>query len=149
LLIYTLLDLQRRGWSVKRLVDALEQAVIDFLAERNVAADRRPGAPGVYVAGRKIAALGLRVRRGCSYHGLALNVAMDLTPFRRINPCGYPGLEVTQTADCGVPGDVGEVAGAFVPVLVRTLGDTPMELSTRHAISSGAAPWTQIPANPN
>lgn len=92
---YVLLDLRRRGWGVKQLVAALEQSVIDLLSTYGVDAERRPGAPGVYVDGRKIAQLGLRVRRGCSYHGLSVNASMDLEPFRRIKPCGYAGLETT------------------------------------------------------
>jgi lipoyl(octanoyl) transferase len=99
---YALLDLRRRGLTVKRLVWLLEQAVIDLLAAQGVAGARRAGAPGVYVAGAKVAALGLRVRGGCTYHGLALNVNMDLAPFRDINPCGYEGLAVTQLVDLGV-----------------------------------------------
>lgn len=102
--IYLLLDLRRMGYGVKELVRRMEQAVIDLLAEHGVAAARRAGAPGVYVGGAKIAALGLRVRAGCCYHGLAFNVDMELEPFRRINPCGYPGLAVTQCRDLGIPG---------------------------------------------
>jgi lipoyl(octanoyl) transferase len=93
--LYTLLDLKRADIGVKTLVSTLEQAVIDLLAPLGIAGERRAGAPGVYVAGAKIAALGLRVRRACCYHGLSLNVAMDLAPFERINPCGYAGLAVT------------------------------------------------------
>lgn len=93
--LYTLLDLARLQTGVKSLVHALEQAAIDFLLEQGIVGERRAGAPGVYVAGEKIAALGLRVRHGCSYHGLAFNYAMDLTPFANIAPCGYPGLPVT------------------------------------------------------
>ena len=93
--LYTLLDLKRADIGIKALVTTLEQAVIDLLAPLGLAGERRAGAPGVYVAGAKIAALGLRVRRACSYHGLSLNVAMDLRPFERINPCGYAGLAVT------------------------------------------------------
>jgi lipoyl(octanoyl) transferase len=99
IIVYVLYDLRRGGVGVKRLVSLLEQAVIDLLAARGIAAAARPDAPGVYVDGAKIAALGLRIRHGCSYHGLALNVDMDLTPFRRINPCGFPDLAVTQLAD--------------------------------------------------
>jgi lipoyl(octanoyl) transferase len=99
---YVLLDIRRRGLAVKRLVWLLEQAVIDLLARHGVAGARRAGAPGVYVDGAKVAALGLRVRGGCTYHGLALNVDMDLAPFRDINPCGYEGLAVTRLADLGV-----------------------------------------------
>ena len=92
---YVLMDLRRRGWGVKRLVTALEQTVINLLAARAIPAVRRPGAPGVYVQDRKIAQLGLRVRRGASYHGLSFNVDMDHAPFQRIKPCGYAGLETT------------------------------------------------------
>jgi lipoyl(octanoyl) transferase len=98
LVAYVLMDLRRRGWGVKRLVTALEQSVIDVLAARGIVASRRPGAPGVYVQERKIAQLGLRVRRGASYHGLSFNVDMDHQPFRRIKPCGYAGLETTDLA---------------------------------------------------
>jgi lipoyl(octanoyl) transferase len=97
--IYLLLDLKRRSLGARALVSAIEQAVIAYLEELGMAAEVRPKAPGVYVEGAKIAALGLRVRRGCSYHGLAFNVDMDLAPFGRINPCGYAGLKVTQLAD--------------------------------------------------
>ena len=96
---YTLFDLARRGIKVKHFVCLLEQAVIDLVGPR---AERRPGAPGVYVEGAKIAALGIRVVRGRAYHGLALNVDMDLAPFAAIDPCGYPGLRVTQTRDLGI-----------------------------------------------
>lgn len=98
LVVYPLLDLKRRGLGIRHFVHLLEGVVIDQLAGYGIAAGRRPGAPGVYVAEAKIAALGLRVRRGCSYHGVSLNVDMDLSPFARINPCGYPGLPVTQLA---------------------------------------------------
>jgi lipoyl(octanoyl) transferase len=104
LVVYTLLDLQRRRLGVKLLVDVLEQVVIDVLGEYNIRAERKIGAPGVYVDGAKIAALGLRVRRGCSYHGLSLNLDMDLSPFQRINPCGYAGLAATSLKD--LTGDV-------------------------------------------
>jgi len=96
--LYTLIDLARRGMKVKPFVRLLEQAVIDLLGSK---AMRRPGAPGVYVDGAKVAALGIRVTRGRAYHGLALNVDMDLAPFSAIDPCGYPGLAVTQTRDLG------------------------------------------------
>ena len=99
---YVLLDLTRRRLKVRELVTALEQAVIDVLGTYNVTAERKAGAPGVYVSGAKIAALGLRVRRGCCYHGLALNIDMDLTPFHAIDPCGYPGLAVTDCRTLGI-----------------------------------------------
>lgn len=100
--VYLLLDLQRRHLKVRELVQRIEQAVIDLLAEQGVAAERRNGAPGVYVGDAKVAALGLRVRNGCCYHGVSLNVDMDLSPFAAINPCGYEGLAVTQLRDLGV-----------------------------------------------
>lgn len=100
--VYLLLDLQRRHLKVRELVQRIEQAVIDLLAEHGVVATRREGAPGVYVDDAKVAALGLRVRNGCCYHGVSLNVDMDLTPFAAINPCGYEGLAVTQLRDLGV-----------------------------------------------
>lgn len=96
--VYLLVDLRRRSLGVRALVDLIEDALVSLLAEYGIPAAADPGAPGVYVDGRKIASLGLRVRRGCSYHGLALNVDMDLEPFSRINPCGYQGLEVTTMA---------------------------------------------------
>ncbi|MCU0896894.1 MAG: lipoyl(octanoyl) transferase LipB [Burkholderiales bacterium] len=109
--IYTLVDLPRRRLQVRSLVSLLEQAVIDYLAGHGVAAARRVGAPGVYVDGAKIAALGLRIRRGCAYHGLALNVDMDLAPFTAIDPCGYPGLAVTQARDLGIADDAATAGG--------------------------------------
>jgi lipoyl(octanoyl) transferase len=101
--IYLLLDLSRLKIKVRELVSAIEQGVIDLLAEYGVTAGRRDGAPGVYVGEAKVAALGLRIRNGCSYHGVALNVDMDLSPFAAINPCGYAGLEVIQTRDLDIP----------------------------------------------
>jgi len=103
-IVYALVDLARRGLTVRAMVTKIEQAVIDTLAAHEVRAERRSSAPGVYVSGAKVAALGLRVRRGCCYHGVALNVDMDLAPFFAIDPCGYPGLEVTQTSALGVAG---------------------------------------------
>lgn len=102
LVIYALIDLRRRNRGVKWLVQLLEQSVIDLLAGYDISAGRRAGAPGVYVRDEKVAALGLRVRRGASYHGLSLNIDMDLTPFSHIHPCGYEGLKVTQLKNLGV-----------------------------------------------
>ena len=96
LVAYLLLDLKRRNLKVRELVTRIEQAVIDLLADYGVAAERLPGAPGVYVRGAKIAALGLRIKNGCSFHGLSLNVDMDLSPYAAINPCGHQGMPVTQ-----------------------------------------------------
>lgn len=118
---YILVDLKRRGYGVKELVRRLEQAVIDVLAAHAVRAERLPGAPGVYVGGAKIAALGLRIKGGCSYHGLSLNVAMDLSPFAAINPCGYAGLAVTQTRDQGIDRSPEALAELLAGQLLSTL----------------------------
>lgn len=122
LVVYLLLDLARNGLTVKRYVYLLEEALLRLCRELGVDAQRRAGAPGVYVTGKKIAALGIRVRRGCGYHGLALNVDMDLRPFQRINPCGYPGLQVTQLADHGCGLGVTAVFYRLLPHLEQQLG---------------------------
>ena len=114
---YVLVDLRRRGYGIRELVTRMEQAVIDLLAQQGVVASRLAGAPGVYVDQAKIAALGLRVKHGCTYHGLALNVDMDLRPFAAINPCGYAGMRVTQCRDLGVR----ESAQALEQILARCL----------------------------
>ncbi len=121
LVAYILVDLKRRGYGVKELVRRLEQAVIDLLAALGVDAERLAGAPGVYVGGAKIAALGLRIKGGCSYHGLSLNVAMDLTPFKAINPCGHAGLAVTQTHAQGIALTLDEIGAALARELVALL----------------------------
>lgn len=122
LVVYPLVDLRRLGIGVRDLVQRLEQAVIDTLAQWSIHAVRREGAPGIYVDGQKIMALGLRVRRGCSFHGLAFNVAMDLAPYQRINPCGYSGLQITQVSTLGGPAELATVAAALLPHLARQLG---------------------------
>ncbi len=122
LVVYCLLDVRRLGLSVRTLVTALEWAVIELLAAHGVTARSRPHAPGVYVGDAKIASLGLRIRQGRSYHGLSLNVDLDLEPFTRINPCGYPGLRVTQLRDLGVELTPAAVAGKLLPLLGRHLG---------------------------
>lgn len=131
--IYLLLDLNRRSLSVRGLVTLMEQAIIDLLAEYGIAALRLPGAPGVYVRQdadteypAKIAALGLRIRHGCSYHGLSLNVDMELAPFSAINPCGYAGMPVTQLRDLGVARTPAQAADALTRHLIHLL-DTPLE----------------------
>ncbi|MFO8156515.1 MAG: lipoyl(octanoyl) transferase LipB [Pseudomonadota bacterium] len=132
--LYTLVDLRRRGLGVRALVDALEEAVRDLLAAHGLAGTTRRDAPGVYVGDAKIAALGLRIRHGRAYHGLALNVAMDLAPFDRINPCGYRDLAVTDLARLGGPAETGavgdELARAFAarlgaPLLTTEPGESP------------------------
>ncbi|HLD13996.1 MAG TPA: lipoyl(octanoyl) transferase LipB, partial [Burkholderiales bacterium] len=122
LVVYLLLDLARLGLGPKKLVWELEQTVIDLLADDGVAAQRRAGAPGVYVENKKIAALGLRVRRMCSYHGLALNVNMDLAPFTHIDSCGMPGLGVTQLAELGAASDMESTRHRLLERLRKRLG---------------------------
>jgi len=136
LVAYVLLDLRRRHLGVRRLVSALEDAVLKLLASYGIPGKTRPRAPGVYVAERKIAALGLRVCQRGSFHGLSLNVAMDLEPFKRINPCGHPGLEVTQLADFGISDDVNRVADLLLPHLLDTLTG---EYASPSAASPGRA----------
>lgn len=121
LIAYLLLDMRRSGLGVRRLVRLLEESVVALLAQRGIEPAVRADAPGVYVAGAKIASLGLRVRRGCTYHGLALNVAMDLQPFRCIDPCGYPGLRVTQLSDWIPDVSLETVQDWLVGELVRRL----------------------------
>ena len=118
---YVLFDLKRKGIGVKDLVKRIEQSIIDVLQSYGIAAERKLGAPGVYVKGAKIAALGLRVKNGCSYHGLALNVAMDLTPYGAINPCGYAGMEVTDLATLGVRVSINDVMTTLSQHLVTQL----------------------------
>ncbi|HLX80412.1 MAG TPA: lipoyl(octanoyl) transferase LipB [Burkholderiales bacterium] len=123
--LYTLVDLARRGIKVKQFVAMLEQSVIDLLcsrAESGVERARRvAGAPGIYVGGAKIAALGIRVSRGCAFHGLALNVDMDLAPFSAIDPCGYPGLQVTQTRDLGMKESMEVLGRNLAGILIERL----------------------------
>jgi lipoyl(octanoyl) transferase len=122
LVVYPLIDIRRAGLGVRDLVTALERAVIDYCATLGIKAECRKNAPGVYVDGRKIASVGLRIRRGASYHGLAFNVNMDLEPFQRINPCGYAGLQMTQLAALGQPEATVEKTGrAFAPCLEKAL----------------------------
>jgi lipoyl(octanoyl) transferase len=122
LVVYPLLDVRRLGIGVRQLVISLESAVIALVAEWGIVAEGRRDAPGIYVEGRKLASIGLRIRRGSSYHGLAFNIAMDLEPFRRINPCGFRGLEVVDLKSLGVETDVESAARALAPHLVRSLG---------------------------
>jgi len=124
---YPMVDLRRSGVGVRELVNRIEQALIDTMGHWNIVAERVEGAPGVYVAGAKVAALGLRVRRGCSFHGLAFNVNMDLSPYHRINPCGYKGLEVTQVLDLGGPSSLAEVENTLVEEFCRQFDFHPVQ----------------------
>ena len=120
---YLLLDLHRRGLKVREMVNLLEQALIDCIADYGLDARRKDGAPGVYIDGAKVAALGLRVKNGCSYHGVSLNVDMDLTPFTWINPCGYSGLQTIQLKDFGVTEGPEDVATRLLGHLQRHFPD--------------------------
>jgi len=122
LIAYLLLDVRRKAITVRDLVQQLESSLIALLANYGIHAQTKTGAPGVYVDSAKIASLGLRIRRGCSFHGLALNVAMDLSPFSRINPCGYQGLKMTQMQDFIPSIDFAEVQGQLSQQLADTLG---------------------------
>ena len=122
IVVYPLLDLKRRKVGVREYVHRIEQALIDTLGEWNIQAERRDGAPGVYVADAKVAALGIRVRRGCTFHGLAFNIGMDLEPFHRINPCGYQGLQVTSMGDLGGPSGMEAVKPVLLAQLARQFG---------------------------
>jgi lipoyl(octanoyl) transferase len=122
LVVYPLIDLKRAGLGIRDLVTALERSVVDLAADIGIMAETRRSAPGVYVAGCKLASVGLRIRRGASYHGMALNVKMDLEPFGRINPCGYQGLEMTELAAFGGPDTVAAARLALEPHLLKALG---------------------------
>ncbi|HLF23909.1 MAG TPA: lipoyl(octanoyl) transferase LipB, partial [Burkholderiales bacterium] len=138
-IIYALLDLARRGLGIHALVGALEQAVIDMLADLGLAAERHPGAPGVYLADRKIASLGLRVRAGRSYHGLAFNARMDLAPFHAIDPCGYPGLRMTQLSEWRSDIDADEAGERLLRQVRRRLAYT--ETSIHSTKTNDVAYW--------
>jgi len=122
LVVYPLIDLRRAKLGVRSIITALEQSVIQLANGLGIAAETRRGAPGIYVGGKKLGSVGIRVRRHCSYHGLALNVNLDLEPFRRINPCGYQNLPMTQLSELGGPGCVDRAADALEPHLLRALG---------------------------
>jgi lipoyl(octanoyl) transferase len=139
LVAYLLIDLPRRRLKVRELVNLMEQAIIDTLADYGLAAERREGAPGVYIAGAKIAALGLRVKNGCSYHGLSFNVDMDLVPFTWINPCGYEGLRTVQLKDFGVAVTVAEVGERLLGHLQRLLPPVDGGHDRGHQAAAAAA----------
>ncbi len=135
LVIYTLLDIHRLGLGVRRLVANLETGIIELLEDSGLVGHRIEGAPGVYVDGAKIAALGLRIRRGCCYHGIALNVNMDLSPFAGINPCGFPGLQVTQLSQLGIVVEPASLADSLVKHICRIMGLSPFPERAREKFS--------------
>ena len=145
--LYPLIDLRRRNLGIRAMVDLLEQSCIDLLLRYSIDAERREGAPGVYVDQRKIASIGLRVRRGCTFHGLAFNVDMDLEPFQRINPCGYAGLEVTDLARLGGPGGV-ESRGRELAAIVAELLGSPLANGTDDPISGWLPQRSSEPQSP-
>lgn len=128
--IYFMLNLRRLHLGVRQLVTLIENALINMLADFDIPANAKANAPGVYVAGKKIASLGLRVRKGCSFHGLALNVNMDLSPFLRINPCGYAGLEMIQTADLNGPDNITDAGEALIKHLLLLLAANNVHYKT-------------------
>jgi len=121
LIIYLLIDIRRLKLGVRQLVDIMEDSIISLLKSHDINAMAKADAPGVYVDGKKIASLGLRIRKGCSFHGLALNVDMDLSPFNNINPCGYAGLQMTQSKDLGGPYNVEQASDELVNILLTAL----------------------------
>jgi lipoyl(octanoyl) transferase len=121
LVVYTLLDIKRLEFSVRALVTLLEQTVIKTLADYGIQSEAKHDAPGVYVQGQKIASIGLRIKKNCSYHGLSLNNQMDLSPFEHINPCGYSGLKITQLSDLGVNVSFNELANVVTQTLTQAL----------------------------
>ena len=122
LVIYFLLDIRRRKLGVRQLVTAIEDSIVATMARYGITAAARPDAPGVYVDGAKLCSLGLRIRKGCSFHGLALNVNMDLSPFARINPCGYAGMQMVQSIDLGGPQSIAEAATVVTEIFAKQLG---------------------------
>ena len=127
LIAYLLINIRRKDFNVRSLVSIIEQAIIDLLADFSIEAIAKADAPGVYVDGKKIASLGLKIRKGCSFHGLALNVDMDLSPFLQINPCGYAGLEMTQCRDLGITSSVAELSPLLIEKLNQNLQYTQIE----------------------
>lgn len=140
LVIYVMVNLRRKSIGVRQLVTLIENSIVGALTDHDIKAYAKPDAPGVYVDEKKIASLGLRVRKGCSFHGLAMNVNMDLSPFLRINPCGYAGLEMVQTADLNGPKDTASASDTLVKHLINLLEATnvsyqtglPSEINTHH-----------------
>lgn len=139
LMVYLLMDIKRKAFGVKGFVHRLEQSVIDMLHGYGIEAVRRKGAPGVYVNHRKISALGIRVRRGCSYHGLSINVDMDLAPYNGIHPCGYPELEITQMKIFGIEQDIARVTDDLLPCLLRQMEYSEKDISVINEVYSDQA----------
>jgi lipoyl(octanoyl) transferase len=127
LVAYLLINIRRKEFNIRSLVSIIEQSIISLLADYQVNAYAKPDAPGVYIDGKKIASLGLKIRKGCSFHGLALNVDMDLSPFAHINPCGYPGLQMTQCKNEGIPLSVKELAPLLIEKLNKRLNYSQVE----------------------
>ncbi|MBE3656596.1 octanoyltransferase [Vibrio navarrensis] len=130
LVVYFLINLRRKKLGVRDLVTTIENLVINTLKAYNIDSAARPDAPGVYVDGKKICSLGLRIRKGCSFHGLALNVNMDLSPFLRINPCGYQGMEMIQVSELGGPNELATIEHQLIKELVNLLGYEQVTFST-------------------
>jgi len=132
--VYFLVDLRRKNLGVRELVTKIERSVVELLAKYDIPSAPRADAPGVYVGEQKICSLGLRIRKGCSFHGLALNVAMDLTPFQRINPCGYAGMQVVQLSELGGPDSLTQVAFDLMQVIRSELNYAPGDMSEHHQL---------------
>ncbi len=139
LIVYLLVDIKRKAISVKNYVHRLEQSIIDMLEIYDVAGHRRKGAPGVYVDNKKISAIGIRVRKGCTYHGLSLNIDMNLTPYSGIHPCGYSDLEVTQMRDVGVGENLLQITHTLIPCLLRQIQYSECNYSVVHETQSDQA----------
>jgi lipoyl(octanoyl) transferase len=130
LVVYVLLNIKRRNLGVRQLVNLIEQSIVDTLAIHQLNAYAKADAPGVYVDEKKVASLGLRIRKGCSFHGLALNVDMDLSPFQRINPCGYAGMQMIQTKDIGGPASIADAKQQLTHQLLQLLNVTDYQTTT-------------------
>ncbi|WP_019614542.1 lipoyl(octanoyl) transferase LipB [Psychromonas ossibalaenae] len=127
LIVYLLINIRRKDFNVRSLVTIIEESIINLLADYNIHAIAKADAPGVYVKGKKIASLGLKIRKGCSFHGLALNVDMDLSPFQQINPCGYAGLEMTQCKTEGLKLSVSQLAPLLIEKMNQQLNYSQIE----------------------
>ena len=139
LMVYLLMDLKRKSIGVKDYVHRLEQSVIDMLEVHDVVGHRTEGAPGIYVDNKKISALGIRVRKGCSYHGISINVDMDLAPYNGIHPCGYSELEVTQMHEVGIEKNLVQITDTFIPCLLRQMHYSEDNITIVNETSSAQA----------